>query len=359
MTFILLLFYLIAPPQDRPICVLWLNRPATSADVAAACGTTDLDQDRVDFISLNNGKIYCSSEAVAIYNPPSKCDLPGTLDQYHMLIIQPGTTERLLCAIQSSNNPPTRAEVSAACSPVDLHAFDIGAASLRLMGPVQPDQQQTTANSCQLDAPLLGPGLYDQVGSLQELATHQSLTWLAGRLIWFGIVRPWCDGYSGLDPISFHANGCGSIAAQRSSELWQNQFDQAIYAAALVEGVPGRLIKRVISIESQFWPLWNDGPRGEIGLAQVTAAGADQYLRIYNGNYAYASPVEQNDMQAAFLALLRCDYCSLYGALQKERANIIYYARLLRAYRCSSADWRAALVRWNGELYAEKIEKGQ
>jgi hypothetical protein len=49
----------------------------------------------------------------------------------------------------------------------------------------------------------------------------------------------------------------------------------------------------------------------------------------------------------------------LPAAVQKERENIIYYARILRAYACSSSNWRAALVLWNGEPYTQKVENVQ
>ena len=326
----LLLFYLIAPPRDTRICVLWLSRPATSADVAAACGPISLEQYIVDFVALYDGRTYCRTGASAVFAPGLACNLPGTLDQFKMDIIAPGVNEVLLCAVRSYNNPPTRAEVDAACDWDALQAYDTGAATLRLIGPAAPPI--TPVNACGIESPAPGPGLYDQARAIDDLRTARPLTWLASRLVWYGQNAP--------------------------VDQWQNQFDGEIFIAATTEGVPARLLKRVISVESQFWPLWDDRPAGEIGMAQITAAGADQYLRWYAPNYGYASLEEQAALQAEFLRSLRCDGCSLYDAIQQERRNIFYYARILRAYRCSSPDWRAALVLWNGEPYTQKVENG-
>jgi hypothetical protein len=203
---------------------------------------------------------------------------------------------------------------------------------------------------------MTGVGLYDQPTAAADLATSEPLTWLAGRLIWYGQVKPDCLGLSGLDPVTLAANACGMEATSEKVSDWQNQFDADIYAAASTEGVPARLLKRVLKVESQFWPLWDERPAGEIGMAQVTLAGADQYLRWYDPYYNTASVKNQQGMQAAFLASLRCDNCSLYEATAKERANIVTYARILRSYRFTADDWRGALVRWNGEDYASKVE---
>ena len=355
---LLLIFYLIAKPSPRLICTLWLSQPATSADVAAACGPISLDQYQVWFRSLRTGQVVCQQNASAIYAPDEACHLAGTLDQFTMEIMQPAQNEQLICSVTSPNNPPSPDEIRAQCGDQAALNAQAGLYEVRYIGPLE--QTISAPPASLIPYPLAGSGLYDQPSSADELTSHQALTWLAGRLIWFGLVTPDCDGgTSGLDPLTLAANACGMEAARPLVDEWQNRFDADIYAAAVAEGVPARLLKRVLMQESQFWPLWGQRPADEIGIAQVTPAAADAYLRIYGPNdYGFQSNSQQNALQEQFMASLRCDACDLSAALDKERQNIMIYARLLRAYRAGADDWYGALVRWDGESYASKVESG-
>jgi hypothetical protein len=351
---ILMFFYLLLPPANHPICTLWIAQPATLDDVAAACpeGIT-LENYQVDFVNIWNEKVYCTQNATAIYAPYDACGFTETLDNFRLEVYAPANGETVLCSVNSYNNPPTRAEFAAVCSWDAMNAFDEGRAELRYMGIVD----QPSPVVIDIPVPSTGTGLYDQPAAVDDLATDESLTWLAGRLIWHNQVQPNCaDGFSGLDPVTLAADACGSQSAAPLVTNWQNQFDADIYAAAAAEGVPARLLKRVLKVESQFWPLWDERPAGEVGMAQITAAAADQYLRWYRPGYPYASEKIQIQMQAEFMNALRCQGCSLHEAIQKEHANIPTYARLLKAYRYSAEDWHGALVLWNGSDYANKVE---
>lgn len=337
---IMLLFYLLLPPQNTPRCVLWLSDAATSADVSAACGKINLDEYSVNFRAIHNGVVFCEKSATAVLNPKSVCNLPFTLDNFKMEIFQKGTLENILCAIQTSNAQPTRDEISAACSADVLSQYDAGLLTVRYVKDIIQDEKPAPA--CLIPEP-------EQPASADELATGEPYTWLAGRLIWYGIVTPDCDGYSGLDPVTLAANECGLKSAAEKVHHWQNQYDGEIYAAALAEGVPADLLKRIIATESQFWPLWENRPAGEIGLAQITPAALDTYLRYYQPGYDALPMARRADAVYIASNALRCENCSLAQAVQKERENIPVYARILRAHRCASPDWRAALVLWNGE----------
>jgi hypothetical protein len=347
-------FYLILPPGATNICTLWLSQPASAEDVEAACPEgIALEQYRVDFVNVWNGKVYCTKNATAIYAPFIACHLTESLDNFKMVIYQPASAEALLCSVNSTNNPPTRSELAAVCSWDAMQAYDEGRAEVRYMGVVD----QPAPVKIDIPAPQPGPGIYDQPENSTDLATNESLTWLAGRLIWYDQVQPACDGgFSGLDPVTLAANTCGEEAAAPLVADWQNQFDADIYSAAVAEGIPARLLKRILKIESQYWPLWDERPFSEVGLAQITAAGADQYLRWYFTDYGYATESDQLQKQAEFLNSLRCQSCDLYTALQKERENIPVYARILKAYRLAADDWHGALVLWNGNDYASKVE---
>jgi len=103
--------------------------------------------------------------------------------------------------------------------------------------------------------------------------------YLAGRLISTGQAdASSCPGY-GLISIGY-SSVCGLEAAWPQVLEYQNKLDPEISQAAQAAGIPGQLLKRVIAIESQFWPDQhiNWGAAGEAGLGQLTHNGADTLL---------------------------------------------------------------------------------
>jgi len=352
-----LIFYLILPPSPTLVCSLWLAHAATAEDLASACPAgIDLEAYQVRFVNLWDGKTWCEKNATAIYNPGAACHLGPSLDNFKMDIFQPTDKEKVLCSIKTTNNPPIRDEVAQACDLMAVSAYDEGRATLRYVGPAPVSAMPAPVV---IPTPENGIGLYEQPSSAQALATDEHLSWLAGRLIWHGIVKPSCPGdTSGLDPRTLAANGCGMASAAEAAKKWQNQFDADILEAARAEGVPARLLKRIMIQESQFWPQWDDQPAGEVGMVQITTNAADQYLRWYVDGYAGLSQPVQELAQAEFVRGLRCELCTVDQAIEKERANISIYARVLKAYRYQAADWRGALVLWNGEAYMKIIDSG-
>jgi len=79
-------------------------------------------------------------------------------------------------------------------------------------------------------------------------------------------------------------NGCGVALSEPAVIEWQNQFNEAIIDAARALRLPPRLLKVVIAVESQFWP-GSDWEKGEVGLGQMTEAGADMLLTWRPGVY--------------------------------------------------------------------------
>lgn len=343
---VLLIFYLLAQPREIVRCSLWLSDGATPQQVTAACGKINLDRYSVNFRNINNGQIYCRKSAIAVYSPSRFCRLPFTLDNFKMEIYEKTAGNEILCVIKTGNPTPTRSEILDACPPEAVTLYDAESATLEFIQEIAP--QPEAAPACQIPTP-------QQPAAPSDLATGEPYAWLAGRLIWHGLVTPDCDGYSGLDPVTLAANQCGIESAAQAVHHWQNQFDPDIYAAALAEDVPADLLKRVLAAESQFWPYWENRPAGETGLAQITHAAADQYLRWYDAEYPGLPTARQYEQQVILLQSLKCDYCNLRQAAAKEKRNIYVYARILRAYRCAANDWRSALVAWNGQAYAERI----
>lgn len=343
---LLLIFYLFLPPAETTVCNLWVTQPPTAEQVRAACGDLDLEKHRADFVDLTTGLVVCSARGDGVMAPDLACNIAGRLDGYRMDIIAPAGLETLLCAVASPHNPPTWAEISAQCDPAALVEYAEGRAQIRLVGTAQPPTVEQRPE-WEID--------FEQV-TLTDLDTAEDYHWLAGRLIWFGLVKPACPGgWSGLDPETLAANACGMEAAREKTIEWQNQFNTDILTAAKLEQVPADLLKKVIAAESQFWPLWGKRPADELGLAQITPPAIDQYLRWYDPLYPSLSVKQQAWKQAETLAAMRCELCNVAQAIQKERENILIYARILKAYRLAATDWHDALVKWNGEEYAKKV----
>ena len=112
--------------------------------------------------------------------------------------------------------------------------------------------------------------------SPEDLVTSRRYDLLAGKLLFTGIVAGSdCPSY-GLS-LEGSPNGCGIELSQNAVDAWQNQYDPWIAAVSAQNGVPVRVVKAVIAVESQFWP-GSDWGKGEIGLGQMTEFGADLLL---------------------------------------------------------------------------------
>jgi len=80
-----------------------------------------------------------------------------------------------------------------------------------------------------------------------------------------------------------YATNCGVVAVFEQVYQYQNAYNKEIFLASAETGVPNRVIKRIIAVESQFFPN-AFGIAGEHGLYQFTRDGADTLLR-WNGPF--------------------------------------------------------------------------
>jgi hypothetical protein len=120
------------------------------------------------------------------------------------------------------------------------------------------------------------PGWLQTNVTVETLATRNTYELLAGQLLRTGIVDgAQCPSY-GMNADG-SPNACGLETAKEEIIRWQNRYDPAIVAAANLHHLPAKALKAVIAVESQFWPAasWE---KGEIGLGQMTQAGADMLL---------------------------------------------------------------------------------
>ncbi|MBV6466022.1 MAG: hypothetical protein PGMFKBFP_01320 [Anaerolineales bacterium] len=195
------------------------------------------------------------------------------------------------------------------------------------------------------------PGLLSSPDSPLELASSRPLNLLAGKLIFTGLVNASSCADGGILR-NGAATPCGERAAHNAVVLWQNQFDEAIYNAAIQQGVPPYLLKNVIGQESQYWPGNHSTRYGysEYGLGQFTNNGADTLLRWNNGfahefclqiytaetcktPYGLMPASQQSLLRGAIIQRVDADCANCPGRvdLQRSRNSVIYVAAALRA----------------------------
>jgi len=119
---------------------------------------------------------------------------------------------------------------------------------------------------------------------MEQLFTDHYYYYLAGQILVNGISNApncWNGGISGENPQ--YSTNCGVLSVFGDVCLYQNAYNEEIAQASEGTGVPNRLIKRVIAVESQFYPN-AFGIAGERGLYQFTRDGADTLFR-WNGPF--------------------------------------------------------------------------
>jgi hypothetical protein len=261
------------------------------------------------------------------------------------------SNREIICVIQTEPNiSPSYSQIVEAC-PISPEAIEAGlyelytepdftAPIIRELYKVEKQQQPDLANFCHGPAIANGPGILEKPQDHTGLATNNKYNLLEFNLLWYGL----------------------SV----SSVEWQNKLDAAIYQESLAANIPPRLLKSIIATEAQFWPLWEPdaSSHGEQGLIQLTEAGADLTLRydeglyksicpgiIYNCKTSYhrLSIPEQKLLARAMVAGLSCQGCYPLQAMAKEEANIIIYARVIKAYGCKNGyNWVEAMREFNG-----------
>jgi len=197
--------------------------------------------------------------------------------------------------------------------------------------------------------------------------SSEGFAYLAGRLISSGQADPGdCPDYGLMN--SGYASVCGLDQAWPMVIEYQNQLDQQITEAAAAQEIPGQLLKRVIAIESQFWPDQhiNWGAAGEAGLGQLTHNGADTLLMWDSGQYeAVCRPLFGSECDYSYYSLDDWQRSALQNEIMNNpsletlaraiRANAGQAGGIIRditgdrpgAYMSHADLWRAALVNYN------------
>ncbi|HEX8991570.1 MAG TPA: hypothetical protein VF784_07805 [Anaerolineales bacterium] len=186
-----------------------------------------------------------------------------------------------------------------------------------------------------------------------QLNTQIPLHHLAARLITYGVVDTRDCPAGGLSQDMDWPNGCGLQKATPQMIVWQNQFDDAIWTAANDIGIPPKILKTLIEVESQFWPSNARFYVDEYGLGQINQLGVDILLRndytLYQRvcpsvltncmvPYVSLSPQEQASVRGALLASQNssCASCTFGLDLTRASQSIPFIAQLVKA-NCDQA----------------------
>ena len=352
MTILFYIWVLLTAPTDKLACTLWVDQLPTPQVLINACGhelADNLARYTMQIVSMDGGNLFCEQSATQIYTDDCHA---RPLHNYRINLVTQDYQESICELIIEHPGQPTLDDINAQCNPVRLAKY---AGVLEMRSGGTQEATAPPAKICELAPPEIGSGPYQSPPDPGGLITSQPYALLAGRLIWNGVAHVDCGGYSGIDPSSRHASACGVAQAAPQVVAWQNQFDAEIWQAAMDAKVPARLLKSLMGLESQFWPLWVPGDAGEVGLIQVTDDGADialryspkltaQYCpqaidpaRCTNG-YHMLNIDEQQRVRDAYRRGMQCLLCDISQAVKHTRAMIPTYADTLAAFRCYAGE---------------------
>ena len=187
-----------------------------------------------------------------------------------------------------------------------------------------------------------------------ELHTKKTLHNLATQLLVNGIVDASDCPAGGLSLGLSWPTACGLERASSAMIEWQNQYDGHIWLASRDQGIPPKILKTLIEIETQFWPGNSRVFLDEYGLGQVNQLGVDALLRrdptIYQRicpsvlsdclrPYISLEPQQQAMIRGALVRLMdvTCADCEYGFDLNKARESISLLAMLFRA-NCQQVD---------------------
>jgi len=177
-----------------------------------------------------------------------------------------------------------------------------------------------------------------------ELNTDKSLHYLASRLMASGVVDAKdCPG-GGSDGTA--PNPCGLKKVKDQMIAWQNQYDFDIWLAGRDQHIPPVMLKSLLELESQFWPITQRLFLDEIGLGQINQLGVDVLLRtnpvlfqqvcstaLYNCNLPYTSMsgLDRSLIRGTLALVLdsSCPSCQYGVDLNKASQSIPLIAQII------------------------------
>jgi hypothetical protein len=193
-----------------------------------------------------------------------------------------------------------------------------------------------------------------------QLHTKKTLHNLATQLLVNGIVDASDCPAGGLSLGLDWPTACGLERASSAMIEWQNQYDDYIWLASKDQGIPPKILKTLIEIETQFWPGNARFYLDEYGLGQVNQLGVDVLLRrdptLYQRvcpsvlsdctrPYLSLEPQQQAMIRGAVVSLMdaSCATCEFGFDLDKAKESIPLLAMLFRA-NCQQVDYILSLA---------------
>lgn len=150
-----------------------------------------------------------------------------------------------------------------------------------------------------------------------ELNTKKTLHTLATQLLLNGIVDASDCPAGGLSLGLNWPTACGLERAESKMLEWQNQYDEYIWMASRDVGIPPKILKTLIEIESQFWPGNQRFYVDEFGLGQINQLGVDVLLRQDPTLYQDICPSVLADCSTPYLGLEPSQQAMIRGAVAK------------------------------------------
>jgi hypothetical protein len=150
-----------------------------------------------------------------------------------------------------------------------------------------------------------------------ELHTKKTLHNLATQLLFNGIVDASDCPAGGLSVGLNWPTACGLERASSAMVEWQNQYDGHIWLASKDHGIPPKILKTLIEVETQFWPGNSRVFLDEYGLGQVNQLGVDALLRRDPALYQRICPSLLSDCLRPYLSLEPQQQAMIRGALVK------------------------------------------
>ena len=188
-----------------------------------------------------------------------------------------------------------------------------------------------------------------------ELNTNKTLHTLATQLILNGVVDASGCPAGGLSIGLNWPTACGLEKSRSKMIEWQNQYDDYIWAASKMYGIPPKILKTLIEIESQFWPGNSRFYLDEYGLGQMSQLGVDVVLRKDPTLYQRVCPSVLADCSTPYISLdpeiqamirgavvsladATCPTCEYGLDLNKAKESVALIAMVLKA-NCEQVDF--------------------
>ena len=151
-----------------------------------------------------------------------------------------------------------------------------------------------------------------------QINTKKTLHNLVTNLILNGIVDTSSCPTGGLSVGLDWPTACGLEVATPAMIEWQNQFDEYIWLAGKEHGIPPKILKTLIEVESQFWPGNSRFYLDEFGLGQINELGVDVLLRDDPSLYQEVCPAVLSDCSLPYVSLDTTKQAQIRGALVRS-----------------------------------------